>query len=102
MKYSFKEWLRLSELNVGGTASPKVTPQLATATQSMTAALKKMPLKPGQTVAQLVNNPKAQPEILDKTNKVANSHGAPLNISAAADIMDPKNPLNPTNPTNKQ
>lgn len=98
----FKDWLKLSELNVGGTASPKLTPNQAVATNAMTTALKKMPMKPGQKLADVVNDPKQQPKILAKTNQVAQNNGDPLNIGTAADLMDPKNPLNPANPMNNR
>lgn len=73
-----------------GPAAPqtKLSPAQQTAQDATTTALQKMPLKPGQKPADLLNDPKGQTDLLSAANKQAKSQGKPLNLGAAANAMD--------------
>jgi hypothetical protein len=83
----FSEWLYLREM---GPAAPqtKLTPAQQTAQDATTSALQKMPMKPGQKPADLLNDPKGQADLLQAANKQAQQKGKPLNLGAAATAMD--------------
>lgn len=83
----FTEWLRLRE---GALAGPqtKLTPAQQTAQDVTTTALQKMPMKPGQTPAEVLEDPMGQKKLLDQANKQAKSQGKQLNLGAAAGTMD--------------
>lgn len=83
----FSDWMKLKEDNNMDTQDMTMQAVKQTANTSL--------LKPGQSLANLIKDPKEQSKILDRVNQISKQARKPVKIGAVINSLDTKTNNNP-------